>query len=63
VIDDYDVYNGPGSPAIWIRMKPVVDKGIAYSPLSITALEYCVKDYLPRLSKHMMYQKVQLWIN
>ena len=46
VIDDYDVYNGPGSPAIWIRMKPVVDKGIAYSPLSITALEY-LRERLP----------------
>ena len=45
-IEDYDVYDGAGGPAIWIRMKMVEDKGIFYSPLSVTALEY-LRERLP----------------
>ncbi len=45
-IEDYDVYTGAGTPAIWIKMKPVTDKGIQYSPLSVTALEF-LRERLP----------------
>ena len=45
-IEDYGAYDGPGSPAIWILMKPVIDKGTPYSPLSLTALEY-LRERLP----------------
>ncbi len=45
-IADYGVYTGAGTPAIWIRMNTVMDKGIAHSPLSTTAIEF-LRERLP----------------
>lgn len=45
-IADYGVYSGNSTPAIWIRMNKVEDKGINYSPLSMTAIEF-LRERLP----------------